>query len=139
MSADILFLDTAYIYGLINIRDQWHQRSVEWSHKVISGKYLLLTTEFVLIEIANGLSSLQFRQDAADIIQVLQDNDHVKIIPATSGLFQNGLELFRSRNDKTWGLTDCISFVVMKENGVTDVLTTDKHFEQAGFRVLLFE
>ncbi len=139
MPRDLLFLDTAYIFGLINTRDQWHQRAVAWSQKVISEKYLLLTTEFVLIEIANGLSSIKFRREAADIIQVLQDDEYVEIIPSTSDLFQNGLELFRSRDDKTWGLTDCISFVAMKENGITDVLTTDKHFEQAGFRVLLFE
>lgn len=103
MLTDTLFLDTAYIYGLINVRDQWHQRSVEWSSRVIKRKHSLITTEFVLIEIADGLSSLKFRKDAVEIIQVLQDNDQVKVIPATTDLYRKGLKLFSSRNDKTWG------------------------------------
>jgi predicted nucleic acid-binding protein len=136
---DALFLDTAYIYGLFNTRDQWHQKSVEWQEKIALENYPLITTEFVLTEIANGLSAVKFRQDASNIIHILQDDDFVRIIPATSELFRQGLSLYENRDDKDWGLTDCISFVVMKENNITDALTTDDHFRQAGFRALLLE
>lgn len=139
MPNDALFLDTAYIYGLFNTRDQWHQKSVEWQEKIALENYPLITTEFVLTEIANGLSAVKFRQDASNIIHILQDDDFVRIIPATSELFRQGLSLYENRDDKDWGLTDCISFVVMKENNITDALTTDDHFRQAGFRALLLE
>ena len=95
-----LFLDTAYIYGLFNTRDQWHPKAVEWSQKIALENYPLITTEFVLTEIANGLSAVKFRQDAGHIIHILQDDDFVQIIPATSELFQPGLSLYENRNDK---------------------------------------
>ncbi|CAN5392129.1 PIN domain-containing protein [soil metagenome] len=136
---DTLFLDTAFVYGLFNTRDQWHQKAVEWQQKIALENYPLITTEFVLTEIANGLSAVKFRQDAGNIIHILQDDDFVRIIPAVSELFRQGLDLYENRNDKDWGLTDCTSFVVMKENNITAALTTDDHFRQAGFRALLLE
>lgn len=139
MPLDTLFLDTAYIYGLFNTRDQWHQKAVEWQQRIAFKNYPLITTEFVLTEIANGLSAVKFRQDAAGIIHILQDDDLVQIIPTTTELFQQGLSLYENRHDKDWGLTDCLSFVVMKEKELTAALTTDDHFRQAGFRALLLE
>ena len=61
----------------------------------------------------------------------------MEIVPATSRDFQRGLELFAARQDKRWSLTDCISFVVMQDCGLTEMLTADRHFEQAGFSILL--
>ncbi|MFO1096117.1 MAG: hypothetical protein U0992_22845 [Planctomycetaceae bacterium] len=59
------------------------------------------------------------------------------VVPASTSLFTRAIELYRSRSDKDWGLTDCTSFVVMHDHGLTDALTSDEHFKQAGFRVLL--
>jgi hypothetical protein len=59
------------------------------------------------------------------------------MIPATQELFDRGVALYESRPDKEWSLTDCISFVVMADHGITEALTGDRHFEQAGFVALL--
>jgi len=134
-----LFLDTAYIYALFNTRDQWHKRAVKWERKIADENLPLITTQFVLTEIANGLSSLKFRSSAVSIIYTLQKSAFVKIIPATSELFTKALKLYEQRQDKSWGLTDCASFVVMTENDLTDALTTDEHFRQAGFNSLLLD
>jgi predicted nucleic acid-binding protein len=58
-------------------------------------------------------------------------------MPLDSGLLQRGLHLFAGRPDKNWSLTDCISFVVMQDEGLIEALTADAHFEQAGFKALL--
>ena len=50
---------------------------------------------------------------------------------------QSGLNLYEQRLDKDWGLTDCISFVVMQREQIQEAFTSDKHFEQAGFIRLL--
>jgi predicted nucleic acid-binding protein len=137
LANEYLFVDTAYVYALINPRDQWHLEAVEWRKRIKSEKRLLLTTEFILAEIADGLSAVNFRQAAARAIHILQENPFVKIVPASSELFAQALTLYELRSDKNWGLTDCTSFVVMEENKITDALTTDDHFRQAGFTALL--
>ncbi|HXH69582.1 MAG TPA: PIN domain-containing protein [Pyrinomonadaceae bacterium] len=137
MTNDALFLDTAYIFALFNTRDQWHEQALKWQRKIVLENLPVLTTEFVLVEIGNGLSSIKFRGSAANIIQTLQENAFVKIIPTSSELFVQAFNLYEQRQDKSWGLTDCISFVVMRENEITEALTTDDHFRQAGFKALL--
>jgi len=134
-----IFLDTAYVNALVNTRDQWHDAAVQWERKLSTDKRRLVTTEFVLVEIADGLAAVRFRVQAVQVIATLQASSLVEIIPASSQLFAAALELYRSRGDKDWGLTDCASFVVMNERGLSEALTTDDHFRQAGFRVLLLE
>lgn len=139
MATDALFVDTAYVYALISPRDQWHGKAVEWRKKINSEKRLLLTTEFVLAEIADGLASVNYRQAALTAIRILQENPFVEIVPASAALFAQALALYEQRQDKSWGLTDCTSFVVMTENNINDALTTDEHFRQAGFNALLLD
>lgn len=139
MFKNSLFIDTSYIYALTNPRDQWHQKANDWRIKIRDKKSFLITTEFILTEIGNGLSSLKFRRDAVKIIHLLEENPYVEIVPATSELFKQALKLYEQRQDKNWGLTDCTSFVVMSENKLNDALTTDEHFRQAGFNALLID
>ncbi|MCY7376296.1 MAG: PIN domain-containing protein [Pyrinomonadaceae bacterium] len=139
MANSALFLDTAYIYALFNTRDQWHAKAVEWEGKIAAENLSLLTTQFVLAEVADGLSAPKFRRNAAKIIHALQESDFVKIIDASSDLFHRALILYEQRQDKSWGLTDCASFVVMNENNISEALTADEHFRQAGFKALLLD
>jgi len=134
-----IFIDTAYVHALISPNDQWHEKAVEWRLKIESEKTPLVTTEFVLAEIADGLAAINFRQAASQAVRILQTNAFVKIIPASSELFTKALKLYEQRPDKSWGLTDCASFVAMAENNLTDALTTDEHFRQAGFKALLLD
>ncbi len=134
-----LFIDTSFTYAIINPNDQWHKKAVEWQQRIVSERLELLTTQFILTEIADGLSSLKFRRQAVSAIQILENSDFIEIIPATSELFRKGLNLYESRPDKSWGLTDCVSFVVMNEKNLFEALTTDDHFRQAGFRALMLE
>lgn len=137
MANNRLFIDTAFVYAVINPRDEWHGQAVEWQRKIEAEKLFLMTTEFVLTEIADGLSAVNFRQAALQAIRILQENFYVRIVPASSELFFQALKFYEQRQDKNWGLTDCTSFVVMTENEITEALTTDEHFRQAGFKALL--
>ena len=97
----------------------------------------LVTTRAVLIEIGNALSKPRYRRAAVALLDALEADPRVEIVPVTDALYLEALQLFRARPDRKWGLTDCISFIVMRERGITDALTTDEDFEQAGFRALL--
>lgn len=137
MARRTIFLDTAYINGLVNSRDQWHSKALEWQTRLAHEKPLLLTTQLILVEIGNGLSAIRFRQKAGHIIRFLSNSSHVEIVNLNSQSFESALELYEKRDDKGWGLTDCFSFVTMTSKGVNDALTTDDHFTQAGFNALL--
>jgi uncharacterized protein len=134
-----VFLDTAYLNARVNVRDQWHSAAVRWEGHLSSSRRRLVTTEFVLVEMADGLAAVQFRMQAVGIISVLRRSHLVEIIPASSALFDDALQLYQGRADKDWGLTDCASFAVMAERALSEALTTDAHFRQAGFRALLLE
>ena len=130
----IIFADTFYYIAFLSPSDEAHERASGFTQSY-SGK--MVTTEWVLTEFADGLARTSTRMRCAAFVDWLGKDADVKIVPATSDLFDAGLSLYRNRPDKNWSLTDCISFVVMKREGITDALTGDRHFEQAGFKALL--
>ena len=71
------------------------------------------------------------------LLYALEHDPSVEVLPLSEALFRQGFGLYRQRLDKEWGLTDCISFMVMQERGITEALTADHHFRQAGFLALL--
>jgi len=139
LSSAAIFLDTSYIYALLNKRDQWHAQALRWQQRLAAKPRRLLTTQFILAEIADGLAAVKFRREATQAIERLSANAWVEIVPASSALFESAFALYRERPDKSWGLTDCTSFVAMREHGINEALTVDDDYQQAGFRALLLE
>ena len=132
--SDAAFLDTVHILALINPRDDWHARAASAAKEAPER---LVTTEAVLVEVANALSPPASRAWAVDAIDDLRKDPSVTCLTVEGKLFERGFQLYRQRPDKAWSLTDCISFVVMQDLKLRDALTADVHFEQAGFRALL--
>ncbi len=128
-----IFVDTSFVLALINERDRYQDQAEHLSHKLENS--LLLITDAVLLEIGNAMAK-HFREQAIAIIKVLRSAKRVKVTEIDERLFEAGLEVYEKCVDKTWGLVDCISFVVMQENGLTEVLTFDGDFTQAGFIVI---
>lgn len=132
-----VFADTAAFVALLVRRDEFHQSAklimVELSEKDTK----LFVTEMVLFEIANALSAFEIRARAVVLIDELRRLPNVEIVWSSVELFDTAWSLYRERPDKEWSLTDCASFVVMKERGIKLAFTSDKHFEQAGFVKLL--
>lgn len=134
-----VFLDAAYVYALINTRDQWHARAKRWEETLARDHRSLVASQFVLVEIADGLSAIGFRGHAVHVLDALSASSLVDIVDASPQLYTEALDLYRNRPDKEWGLTDCTSFVIMQQSGLHEALTPDQHFVQAGFRALLLE
>jgi len=127
-------MDTAFLLAVIDRSDEYHLISEECYRKLIKGKWSVIITEAVLTELGNGLSKAKWRQTAHYWIKKIQDSKTIfRTVPVTTELLAKAIELYGSRSDKEWGLTDCISFVVMKKYDLIKVLTVDHHFEQAGF------
>jgi predicted nucleic acid-binding protein len=134
-----VFLDTSGLIALVNTDDQWHRRAeIVWAELSDSGAGLI-TTSLVLIELADGLSRVHHRGLAVQLVDALERSRRVEIVPVDEHLEKLGWQLFRVREDKDWGMTDCVSMSLMADRHIQDVFTADHHFEQAGFNILLRE
>jgi predicted nucleic acid-binding protein len=129
-----VFADTFYLLGLANPDDHAHEKCQEFARH-FNGH--LVTTVAVLMELADALATSSQRGLTAPFIQAMENDNRVKILPLTHDLFERGLEHSSRHSDKTWSLTDCISFVVMRDEGIAEAVTGDHDFEQAGFKIFL--
>ena len=125
-----VFADTSYFAALLNPNDQHHTTALDWlDHPGVP----VLTTEYVLLELGNLLSHASSRHKFVHFSRSLAGNQDTEVMEGSSELFRRAADLYASRPDKSWSLTDCASFVVMRDEGISEALTFDKHFEQAGF------
>jgi predicted nucleic acid-binding protein len=129
-----VFADTAFFVGLLNERDELHPQE-----KGLVKEYVgrTLTTYWVLLELANYCASTPYRETAGAFIATWLGDAAEECVSPSGAAFLEGLRLYRDRPDKEWSLTDCISFSLMRERRIVEALTSDHHFEQAGFQILL--
>lgn len=132
-----VFVDAVAWIALINSRDSLHSQATAVLRELRQTRSRLVTTEFVLLELANALSAPDFRLKVSVFVDGLRSSNDLAIIGASSELFEAGLDLYRARPDKEWSLVDCVSFVVMESRNIDKAFTEDHHFEQAGLSVLL--
>ena len=136
LDADI-YLDAAYLIALGVPADEHHARAMELSAAIQAQRARVVTSRAVLLEVGSALSKGRHRAAAVRLLEAIQNARTVTIVPLTEEQARAGYSLFRDRLDKEWSWTDCISFLVMQERGIRQALTTDEHFEQAGFTALL--
>jgi predicted nucleic acid-binding protein len=130
----MMLVDTGFLLALCQPRDDLHSQARSWAAAVSER---LLVTEYVLVETFNNLSKPVDRPRAHVLLQQIRSTGGYEIVAASAALFDAGIQFHKSRPDKKWSLTDCISFVVMRQRGITQALAYDRHFEQAGFEALL--
>ncbi len=129
-----IFVDTLFIVALINKRDQYHQIALNLARQYEN--YPLITTDAIFLESGNKLSA-NYRNEVVELIEQFLASDEIDVIRLTPELFDESLRLYKKHQDKSWGLVDCFSFVVMKQHKVSQALTFDRHFIQAGFQALM--
>ena len=134
-----VFADAAYWIALLNPKDQLHQRTKSVSSML--GATRTVTSEMVLAEVLNAFAERgnHLRRAVVSLVDQLQKNPNIDIVPQTSIQFNDALKLYRERQDKEWSLTDCTSILISKEKGIQEALAYDKHFAQAGITPLLRE
>jgi predicted nucleic acid-binding protein len=132
-----VLVDTAAWIALVNTRDELHHHAERTMAELRRSNAALITTEFVLLEVANALCTSAWREKAIKLIDGLRSVPDLHIVPVVTTLLAEGWQLYRSRLDKEWSLTDCTSMIVMQKESIERVFTSDHHFEQAGFVKLL--
>lgn len=132
----VVFADANYWIGLFNPKDELHDIAIQASQGLTRTR--LVTSEMVLVEVLNGLAKHSALRDKLVMaVDAILRDPNTEVVPQTALLFRAALTYFRQHQDKEWGLTDCSSFVIMRERGLGEALTYDHHFEQAGFVALL--
>lgn len=128
-----VFADTFFYLALLRADDPAHAKALT----SLMLNQSIVTTEFVLLELGNACARAEDHADFLAQVAGMRASPRVRIISLDSKLFNRGLEQMALRADKDWSLTDCISFIVMEDEGIREALTADRHFEQAGFTALL--
>ena len=136
MSPAARFLDTGYWLALIDQDDHYHVRATRLARE-LPGPFV--TTEAIIVEVGNALATQRWRTRAITFFERVRAASGIDVVPVTSALLTRAIDFYAMRRDKEWWLTDCISFVVMQDRGITEALAADQHFIQAGFRALLRE
>jgi len=129
-----MFLDTSGLHVIFHSKEKEHEAAVSLfggAGPKLTHSYIL--TELVAPAIARGLS----RAGVLSFVRSLLAQPEVQVVWVDQRLHLEAMELLEHRPDKSWSLCDAVSFVLMSQHRVTDALTTDHHFEQAGFVRLL--
>jgi len=134
-----VFADADYWVALLHPVEQLHETAKRMSAQLRPVR--IVTSEMVLAEVLNilGKRGEAVRKSACEAVRQMRANPNVTVVPQTSAQFVEALNYHCGHMDKQWGQVDCASFLTMREVGLTEALTYDKHFEQAGFKALLRE
>ncbi len=115
-----VFADADYLVALLNPREELHEKAKRVSARLHPVR--IITSEMVMAEM---------------LVSQLRQNPNIRVVPQTATQFAEAMAFFCGHRDKEWSQTDCASFLIMRESGLSDALTYDHHFEQAGFTALL--
>ncbi len=126
--------DAAFLIALLNRRDRFHAWASDYFMRT---RDRLVLTMPVILEVGNYFADSKFRSRVISFLRRLQQDPRLECVDLRPYLLEAGMEYYASRLDQEWGLTDCISFVLMEERGILEAVTTDHHSEQAGFTILM--
>lgn len=135
----IVFADTAAWLALINKSDTLHKKAKKIRDSLLNHDSQFVVTDYVIVEIANSLSRIPFRESAVHLVNSMTASKNIEIVEIDKEVYKEAWRLYSSRTDKEWSLTDCTSFIIMNRRQINEAFTSDHHFEQAGFTILLQE
>ena len=130
-----LFVDTSgWAYLLDHSSDLHHDAQTAYQ-QALERNRLLVTTNYVIAELVALLSSRSriSRQHIIAFVDALKAAPHIEIIHIDTNIDASAWALLKAYADKSWSLVDASSFVIMTAYGMTEAITTDHHFTQAGF------
>jgi predicted nucleic acid-binding protein len=137
MKVATVFLDTAALLALAHRRDGLHDQAMRIQQELTAARTPLITSDWVLTEFLGGAAKPELRGAAVAAIERIRASPRARIVEATREQWLRAYEFFRQRSDKEWSLVDCSSMLLCHDHAITRVFTSDHHFAQAGYEVLL--
>lgn len=130
----MLLLDTSGLLCYVYQSEPQHQQAVKFldsASQCLMHNYVLV--EFVALALVRRFSRLATLTFISDLLENLD----IEVVSVDEFLHRKAVQLLMARQDKTYSLCDAVSFVLMRQHNISQVLTTDHHFEQEGFQRLL--
>lgn len=137
MPTSRVFLDTNGWLALLNADEHLHLLADKTFRQLGRERCETILTDWIIAETGNCLARSALRTEFVEAVRRFCANPSFRTITVSAVLRERALDLYATRLDKTWGLVDCVSFLVMSDEGIREAFTTDRHFEQAGFKCLL--
>lgn len=131
-----LFLDTSYLIALEAADDQYHATASRHWQEMSRSLPLLVTTSYVFDEVVTFFNCRKRHAKAVEIGNLLLESPSITLIHVDEALFREAWRYFSRHSDKSYSLTGCASFTLMKRLRIRSALTFDKHFGQAGFALI---
>ena len=135
--ANDTFVDTSGFYSLLVRRDRLHTAAADYMAQAARSQGRFVTTDYVLDEAVTLLKARGHGALLAPLFDTIDNSAATRIEWTTSERFNEARSFCLRHSDKAWSFTDCVSFLVMQSLKLTAALTSDNHFAQAGFQVLL--
>lgn len=132
-----VYVDTAALLALGHKRDNFHNRAISVYRSLRDDKVRFVTTNAVVMEVGNACSPPAVRRVFIEIIHMIDASEYWEYVIVDKRIMDAAQDLFARRMDKAWSLVDCIGMNVARSVGADQIFTTDKHFMQAGFEILL--
>lgn len=132
-----VFVDTSAWLALVNKSDAAHQKAKKVRDALLKDHIQFVVTNYVMVEIANALCRIPHRETAVKLIKFIEMTENIQIVEIDKEIYKEAWRVYSTYLDKEWSLTDCTSFEVMRARKIAEAFTTDKHFEQAGFDILM--
>lgn len=132
-----VFADAAHYIAILIPSDDLHDAALRAGNELAEAE--IFTTEAVLVEVLAYIAELgsHIRERGAAFVDRVLNDDRISVIPQSRELFSRALDLYRTRLDKGYSLTDCMSMLVCADLNISHVLSHDHHFEQEGLTILL--
>ena len=134
-----LFADTAYWAALANPRDALAPAATRWYDHLEASSGAIVTTDWVLAETVALVEARAptLRAALLHLIEDVRADAAVRTLHVTRRTREAAWQQLAGRPERHWSWTDAVSFVVMRERGLTAALTVDAHFREAGFVLAL--
>ncbi len=133
----LIFVDTSALIAIGNKRDSFHLQAISVRNELKHNNAYFVTTNAILLEFGNAFSSKLLKPVAIKFIEAIKQSNKWKYLIIEDNIMEKSFELYKKIHDKDWGLVDCTSITIAKNMNIIDIFTTDHHFEQAGFNILL--
>lgn len=132
-----VFVDTSALIAIGNRHDAFHTEAVRINEILGQSHVIFVTSTAVLLEFGSAFSAGPLRKAAIKMIEAIRASKKWHVVLIDNDILTKSFKLFKKAQDKEWGLVDCTSIIVAIEMNIKEVFTSDHHFEQAGFTILM--